>query len=110
MLKPPLGAKIQIAEGPGEPSDDEHPDTEAFLGASGRTEDVEPSGLFKDPHYHSREQPPKQEDVSRRPADSIQEEDRGQRKPQEARNQMEAHAEAGHALESLATPDLAVRT
>ncbi|KAJ1142633.1 hypothetical protein NDU88_008946 [Pleurodeles waltl] len=44
------------------------------------------------------------EDASRRPANAVQEKDRGQLKPREARNQEEVCAEDGHALESVATP------
>ncbi|KAJ1167027.1 hypothetical protein NDU88_007420 [Pleurodeles waltl] len=100
----PVGTH-QSAEGPGEPSGDGRPDPEALLSAAGITEDEGASWLFKGPQQHTWWQPPKQEDASRKPADSVREENRGQLKPREARNQEEAHAEAGHALESVATPE-----
>ncbi|KAJ1198635.1 hypothetical protein NDU88_002474 [Pleurodeles waltl] len=80
------------------------PDPEALLGAAGRTEDDGASGLFKGPHHHTCWQPPATEEESQRPANAIQEEDHSQLKPREASNQEEASTEAGHALESMATP------
>ncbi|KAJ1198636.1 hypothetical protein NDU88_002475 [Pleurodeles waltl] len=88
------GGTPQSAGGPGDPSGDDHPDPEALLGAAGSTEDVGASVLFKGSHHHTCWQPPATEEGYRRPADSIQEEDRGQLTPQEARNQKEACAEA----------------
>ncbi|KAJ1200217.1 hypothetical protein NDU88_004043 [Pleurodeles waltl] len=91
-------------KGPGVPADDECPDPEALLGTADRKVDVEPSGFFENPHRHSKRDPPSQEDVSRSPAEAIEEEDCCQQKPLEARNQEGACAKAGQALESVATP------
>ncbi|KAJ1138468.1 hypothetical protein NDU88_004851 [Pleurodeles waltl] len=95
------------AGGPGEPSNDEHADPEALLTRTGRTTDVRPSGLFKEPLRHSGRQRLEQDDVSWRPADAGKSEDRDQWETWTARNQEEACAEAGHALESMAIPDTA---
>ncbi|KAJ1164674.1 hypothetical protein NDU88_005108 [Pleurodeles waltl] len=98
------GGTHPSAEGPGEPSEEERPDPEALLETASRTTDVRPLGLFKELHHHSGRPPPEQNDISWRPPDAVKEEDRGQRKPWGARNQEGACAEAGHTLESVATP------
>ncbi|KAJ1178298.1 hypothetical protein NDU88_003545 [Pleurodeles waltl] len=92
------------ADCPGVPVDDDRLDPEVLLGTADRMADVAPSGFLKKNTPSFQEGPPAQEDVSRRPADANKEEDHGQQKPRDARNQEGARAEAGHALESVATP------
>ncbi|KAJ1109121.1 hypothetical protein NDU88_006486 [Pleurodeles waltl] len=67
--------------------------------------DVAPLGFFKSPHSPFMRDPLAQEDVYQSPADINKEEDRGQQKLRDARNQEGPRAEASYALESVATPD-----
>ncbi|KAJ1083498.1 hypothetical protein NDU88_003657 [Pleurodeles waltl] len=97
------GGTSPSAEGPREPSGDVHPDPEALLGAADGPEEDRAAGLFKSLSQRIWRQPPATEKGSWRPAEAIPEE-QGKLTPREARNQEEASAESGHALESVATP------
>ncbi|KAJ1194054.1 hypothetical protein NDU88_003349 [Pleurodeles waltl] len=93
------------AEGPGDPSGDDHSDPEALLCAADRPEEDRAPGLFKSPGQRTWRQPPATKEVSWRPAEAVPEE-HAQLTPREARNQEEARSESGHALESMATPGM----
>ncbi|KAJ1162117.1 hypothetical protein NDU88_002595 [Pleurodeles waltl] len=83
-----VGGTHPSADDPRVPAADGCLDPEGLLGTTGRAAEVAPSGFLKNPHRHSRRDPPPQEDVSWRPADA-KEEDCGQQKPWDTKNQEE---------------------
>ncbi|KAJ1154671.1 hypothetical protein NDU88_007414 [Pleurodeles waltl] len=79
------------------------PAPEALQAFPGRTGEEAAVGRFKVPHRHEWRHQPAREDTPGSP-DDVQETDRCQMLTLGTRNQEEARAEAGHALESVATP------
>ncbi|KAJ1133143.1 hypothetical protein NDU88_011440 [Pleurodeles waltl] len=98
------GAHSRVRKAPGSLPETDALTRKHFLVLLAERRMTEHRGFFKGPSHHAWWQPPVMEDASRRPDDAVQAKGRGKLKPREARRKEEARAEAGHALESVATP------